>query len=76
VKNELLVWEHQWCEQAKRNKDAIDHFLAIEKVLSGYQSQCGALWKFLEGQIAVQTQDARRWQGEINRLLEERPKQE
>jgi len=75
-KKELLGWEHQWGEQAKRNKEAIDHFLAIEKVLSRYQIQIGALWKFLEGQIAVQTQDARRWQGEITHLLEERPKQE
>ena len=75
-KKELLGWEHQWGEQAKRNKEAIDHFLAIEKTLAQHQVQIGALWKFLEGQIAIQTQDARRWQGEITRLLEERPKQE
>jgi len=75
-KKELLGWEHQWGEQAKRNKDTIDHFITIEKLLSQHQIQIGALWKFLEGQIAIQTQDARRWQGEITHLLEERPKQE
>jgi len=75
-KKELLGWEHQWGEQAKRNKETIDHFLAVEKVLSQHQIQIGALWKFLESQIAIQTQDARRWQGEVTRLLEERPKQE
>lgn len=75
-KKELLGWEHQWGEQAKRNKETNEHFIPVEKMLSQHQIQIGALWKFLEGQIAIQTQDARRWQGEITRLLEDRPKQE
>ncbi|MBN1136173.1 MAG: hypothetical protein JXM73_06290 [Anaerolineae bacterium] len=75
-KKELLTWEHQWGEQAKRNKEAIDRFLAVDKTLSQHQVQIGALWKFLESQIALQTQDARRWQGDMTRLLEERPKHE
>ena len=47
-----------------------------EHTLSQHQIQLGGLWKFLEAQITFDTQESRRWQTEMNRLIEERPKQE
>ena len=35
-----------------------------------------AAWKFLDSQITYQTHESRRWMGEMNRLLEQRPKKE
>jgi hypothetical protein len=75
-KKELLGWEHHWGEQAKRNKDTVDRFAGLEKVLAQHQIQIGATWKFLEAQIAFDIQEDRRRQNEMSRLLEERPKQE
>jgi hypothetical protein len=75
-KKELLRWDHQWGEQAKRNQEIGERFIKNEQALSQHQIQIGALWKFLEAQITFDTQESRRWQTEMNRLLEERPKPE
>lgn len=75
-KKELLGWEHHWGEQAKRNKDIVERFGSLEKLLAQHQIQLGATWKFLEAQIAFETQEDRRRQNEMVRLLEDRPKQE
>ncbi len=75
-RRELLRWDHQWTEQAKRNQQIADTFAQVEQRLAHHQSQIEAVWKFLEAQITYQTQESRRWLGEMTRLLEERPKKD
>lgn len=75
-RKELLRWDHQWGEQAKRNKQIADTFSDVEKRQAYHQAEIHAAWKFLESQITYQTQESRRWLGEMTRLLEERPKKE
>ncbi len=75
-RKELLRWDHQWNEQAKRNQQIADTFAEVERRLTQHQTHIEALWKFLESQITYQTQESRRWLGEMTRLLEERPKKE
>jgi hypothetical protein len=75
-RKELLHWEHSWAEQTKRNQQISSTFAEVEKRLAYHQAQIEAEWKFLESQITYQTQETRRWQGEMTRLLEERPKKE
>ena len=75
-KKELLHWDHQWSEQTKRNQQVSDQFLQVSGQLTHHRSQIDGLWKFLESEITYQTQESRRWLGEMNRLLEERPKKE
>ena len=75
-RKELLRWEHQWGEQAKRNSQVSEHFSQVEERLAFHRAEIDAAWKFLESQINYQVQESRRWLGEMNRLLEERPKRE
>ena len=75
-RKELLRWDHQWAEQAKRNQQFIDRFVEAEQRLAWHQTEIDATWKLLEAQISYRTQENRRWQGEMTRLLEERPKKE
>jgi hypothetical protein len=75
-RKELLRWDHQWAEQAKRNQQITEHFVELEKQLGQHHTQIDAAWKFLESQIAYETQESRRWLAEMTRLLEERPKKE
>jgi hypothetical protein len=75
-RKELLHWDHQWAEQAKRNQQINGIFGEVEKRLVYHQTQIEATWKFLESQITYHTQESRRWLGEMTRLLGERPKKE
>ena len=75
-RKELLRWDHQWGEQAKRNSQVSEQFTEVIKELSQNRIQIEAAWKFLESQITYHTQEARRWQGEMTRMIEERPKRE
>ena len=75
-RRELLRWDHQWAEQGKRNQQMADRFIEAEARLAQHRTELDGAWKFLEFQVTYQTQEARRWQGEMNRLLEERPKKE
>jgi len=75
-RKELLRWDHQWGEQTKRNGQIAGQFSEIEARLAQHQVDIDAAWKFLQSQITFQTQESRRWLGEMNRLLEERPKKE
>ncbi len=75
-RKELLRWDHQWAEQAKRNKDTADRFGEAEVRLSQHRKEIDAAWKLFESQITYQTQESRRWLGEMTRLLEQRPKKE
>jgi chromosome segregation ATPase len=75
-RKELLRWEHQWGEQAKQNRQVADLFSEMEARLARHRAQIDGVWKFLESQISFQTQESRRWLGEMNRLLDERPKNE
>ena len=75
-RKELLRWDHQWAEQDKRNKKVGDQFLAAESRLAQHRVELDGTWKFLEAQISYQTQESRRWLGEMTRLLEERPRKE
>jgi hypothetical protein len=75
-RKELLRWDHQWGEQAKRNQQIADTFNEVRDRLAHHQAEIDALWKLLESQVTYQTQESRRWLGEMNRMLEERPKQE
>jgi hypothetical protein len=75
-RKELLRWDHQWGEQTKRNSQIAGQFGEVEARLVQHQVDIDAAWKFLQSQITVQTQESRRWLGEMNRLLEERPKKE
>jgi chromosome segregation ATPase len=75
-RKELLRWDHQWSEQAKRNAQVSSQFGEVETRLVQNRVDIEATWKFLESQIGYQTQESRRWLGEMTRLLEERPKRE
>jgi methyl-accepting chemotaxis protein len=75
-RKELLRWEHQWGEQAKRNSQVTEQFGGLEVRLDQHRRELDGAWKFMESQITYQTQESRRWLGEMNRLLEERPKKE
>lgn len=73
-RKELLRWDHQLAEQSQHNKQVADQFRQLEARIAQHQTEIVATWKFLESQIAYQTQESRRWLGEMTRLLEERPK--
>jgi hypothetical protein len=75
-RKELLRWDHQWAEQVKRNQQFAERFARVEERLAHHQTQIDAAWKFLESQITYQIQESRRWQGEMTRQLEERPRKE
>ena len=75
-RKELLRWEHQWGEQDKRNGQVSEAFTDVQARLSQHRAEINAAWKFLESQVNYQVQETRRWSGEMNRILEERPKKE
>jgi hypothetical protein len=75
-RKELLHWEHQWGEQAKRNSQIASTFTEVEAQLAQHGADIDATWKFLESQITYRTQESRRWLAETTRLLEDRPKKE
>jgi chromosome segregation ATPase len=75
-RKELLRWDHQWGEQAKRNQQMVDTFAKVETQLAHHQADLDAAWKLVSSQVTYQTQESRRWLGEMTRWLEERPKQE
>ena len=75
-RKELLRWEHQWGEQDKRNGQVSETFADVQSRLNQHRAEINAAWKFLESQVNYQVQETRRWSGEINRILEERPKKE
>jgi len=73
-RKELLRWEHQWGEQAKRNGLIAETFDDVQTRLNQHRAELDSAWRFLESQINYQIQETRRWSGEMNRMLEERPK--
>lgn len=75
-RKELLRWDHQWGEQAKENRQVSDRFTEAEARLGQHRAEIDAAWKFFESQINYQTQESRRWLGEMTRILEARPKRE
>jgi chromosome segregation ATPase len=75
-RKELLRWEHQWGEQAKRNGQISESFGDVEGRLRQHRAEIDAAWKFLESQVNYQIQETRRWSGEMNRILEDRPKKQ
>jgi hypothetical protein len=75
-RKELLRWDHQWGEQAKRNQESAARFSDAEARLANHRAEIDASWKFLHSQIDYQTQESRRWLGEMTRFLEQRPKKE
>ena len=75
-RKELLRWEHQWGEQDKRNGQVSETFTDVQSRLNQHRAEINAAWKFLESQVNYQVQETRRWSGEMNRILEERPKKE
>jgi hypothetical protein len=75
-RKELLRWDHQWGEQTKRNSQYASQFNEVEARLAQNQADIDSAWRFFQSQITYQTQESRRWLGEMNRLLEERPKKE
>jgi hypothetical protein len=75
-RKELLRWDHQWAEQAKQNGQFNGSFGTVEERLAQHRSELDAAWRFFESQISYQTQESRRWLGEMTRRLEERPKKE
>ncbi len=75
-RKELLRWDHQWSEQAKRNGQVTTQFAELAEHLASHRVDIDAAWKFLESRITFETQEHRRWLGEMTRLLEQRPKKE
>jgi len=75
-RKELLRWEHQWGEQDKRNGQVFDTFTNVQSRLTQHRAEIDAAWKLVESQVNYQVQETRRWAGEINRILEERPKKQ
>ena len=75
-RKELLRWDHQWGEQAKQNGQVNSSFGSVEERLARHRAEIEATWKFIDSQISYRTQETRRWLGEANRMLEQRPKKE
>jgi chromosome segregation ATPase len=75
-KKELLRWDHQVAEDAKRHQQISEKFRAMDEQLGLHQVNIDAQWKVFETQISYQTQEARRWQGEMTKLIEDRPKKQ
>lgn len=75
-RKELLRWDHQWGEQAKQNRQIAETFSAVEQRITQHRLEIDAAWKFFESQISYQTQESRRWLGEMTRILEDRPRKE
>jgi len=75
-RKELLRWDHQWGEQAKRNGQVAETFSDVQGRLGRHRAELDAAWKLLEAQVNYQVQETRRWSGEMNRLLEDRPKKQ
>ncbi len=75
-RKELLRWDHLWGEQSKRNAQFTDTFNSVGGRLSRHRAELDAAWRYLETQVSYRAQELRRWQGEMTRLLEERPKKE
>jgi DNA repair exonuclease SbcCD ATPase subunit len=75
-RKELLRWDHQWSEQAKRNQLVDEKFRNDEVRLTQHRAELNAAWKLAESQIAYRNQELRRWSAEMTRMLEERPKKE
>ena len=75
-RKELLRWEHQWGEQSKRNGQVSETFTHVQARLNQHRAELNAAWKLVESQVNYQVQEMRRWSGEMNRILEERPKKE
>ena len=73
-RKELLRWDHQVGEEAKRHQGIAEQFRVVDEHLAQHKVNIDALWKVLEAQISYQTQESRRWLGEMNKLLEEKPK--
>jgi hypothetical protein len=73
---ELLRWDHLWAEQGKRNQQVGERFGEAEARLSQHRSEIDAIWHNLEAQVNYQIQESRRWLGEMNQLLEQRPRKE
>jgi hypothetical protein len=75
-RKELLGWDHQRAEHAKRKQQVDERFSESEARLAQHRIEIDAAWRFLEAQITYQTQESRRWLGEMNKRLEERPRKE
>ena len=75
-RKELLRWDHQWGEQAKRNQELVAQLDEVRARLAHLQADLEAAWKMLQAQVTYQTQESRRWLGEMNRLIESRPREE
>jgi hypothetical protein len=75
-RKELLRWDHQWSEQAKRNAQIPVQFAEVAERLAAHQAEVDAAWKYLESQISFEAQEQRRRLAEMTRLLEQRPKKE
>jgi chromosome segregation ATPase len=75
-RKELLRWDHQWGEQSKRNQEVAGQFGNVMERLARHQAELDAAWRVFESEIACRTQELRRWSGEMNRMLEQRPKAE
>jgi len=75
-RKELLRWDHQWGEQGKRNSQVSEHFTDVESRLVQHRLEIDAAWRFMKSQITYQTQESRRWLGEMTQMLEQRPKKE
>jgi hypothetical protein len=73
-KKELLRWDHQVAEESKRHQQITGQFQAVEERLLHHQAHIDAHWRVFESQVAYQTQESRRWLGEMTKLLEDRPK--
>ena len=73
---ELLRWDHQWGEQTKRHQQIAEQFAQVQEQLVADRAEIEAAWKVLEAQVTYQTQESRRWLGEMTRLLENRPRRE
>lgn len=75
-KKERLHWDHQWSEQSKRNQQVSEQFITVEDRLAHHRAEIDAAWRMFEAQINYQVQESRRWLGEMNRLIEQRPRKE
>jgi chromosome segregation ATPase len=75
-RKELLRWEHQWGEQEQKNHLVVDQFQGVEARLVRHRGELDTTWKLVDAQLAFQTQELRRWSGELTRILDERPKKD
>ena len=74
-KKHELQWEHQWKEQYQRRNELVTRIAAQEEEVKALYPQLAGLWRLQEVYGAHRVAEIQRWQGELEKAVEDRDKQ-